>query len=138
MFNDNSEKLPKVYVVNTFFIQTLIKSGYKSKKVHVHINNNHWTIAIIMTEQTIKYYDSLKQPINEILNTLANYLENESLEKRKQSLDTKGFTKQNVANIPQQQNNNHFGEFTCIISEHITADKKLNFSEKILRIFEKS
>ncbi|SPP88648.1 uncharacterized protein LOC117590320 isoform X2 [Drosophila guanche] len=145
--------LPSVYAMNTFFMSRLLKDGFSAVKrwtrkidviskdiivVPVHFNGMHWCMAIIhMKNQTIFYYDSLGNPNNAVLDALKNYVQEESLDKRKQPFDVSGFRIENILNGPQQTNGSDCGVFSCMTAEYITRDKPLTFSQEHMPYFRK-
>uniref|UniRef100_A0A182QGN0 Ubiquitin-like protease family profile domain-containing protein n=1 Tax=Anopheles farauti TaxID=69004 RepID=A0A182QGN0_9DIPT len=120
--------LPKLYTMNTFFLQRLLQSGYSAVRrwtrkvdllahdmivVPVHVGGIHWCMSTIdLRRKTIHYYDSMGGPNNEVLNALESYLCEESLDKRKQPFDKTGLTKQNVRDCPRQKNGSD-----CVLDE---------------------
>lgn len=138
--------LPKVYVMNTFFVPRLQDKGYNAvsrwtRKVDIfafdiilipiHINQNHWCIATVdLGNKTIKYYDSLGGTNDQVIRILSEYLEKESLDKRNQIFDITPFTRVNIKDAPKQDNRSDCGIFSCKIAEYITKNAELNFTQK--------
>lgn len=145
-----NDSLPKVHAMNTFFLTTLMRSGYSSVRrwtrkvdifsfdivpVPVH-KGVHWCMAIIhMKNKTIKYYDSMGAPDNAVLNALTNYLGEESRDKKKCEFDWTGWSTENVRDIPQQENGSDCGVFSCMFAEFITRDRPLVFSQQHMQYF---
>ncbi|XP_037921415.1 ubiquitin-like-specific protease 1 [Hermetia illucens] len=141
---ENPEDTPKVYASNTFFMTRLLQMGYKpvrrwTRKIDIfsydiilipmHVNQVHWSLAVIdFKNKSIKYYDSMGEPIPEILNALEKYLNDESIEKRNKPLDTP-FIKQTISDAPQQDNSNDCGVFTCLFAENIAKNKDITLSQ---------
>lgn len=69
------------------------------------------------------------------LNTLRKYLEDESLDKKKQPYDTTDWTLQIVKKIPQQMNGSDCGVFSCMFAEYISANKSITFTQEDMPYF---
>lgn len=148
---------PKVYAFNTYFIGRLLSTGgYSNVKrwtrtvdifshdiiaIPVHIPNSnpnpyadkadHWCMVIInVNEKTIKYYDSLRKSDNGLLLLLTDYLRNESLDKRKTGIDLSGWSLENVADYPLQDNGSDCGVFSCLTAEFICRNRPIVFRQK--------
>ncbi|XP_017037258.1 uncharacterized protein Ulp1 [Drosophila kikkawai] len=148
-----SDQLPRVYAMNTFFVPRLLQTGHGGVKrwtrkvdlfskdiipVPVHCNGVHWCMAIIhMRNKTIRYYDSMGKPNQDVLDALEMYLRLESLDKRKQPFDTSDFKIESVANVPQQSNGSDCGVFSCMFAEYITRDAPITFSQEHMDYFRK-
>lgn len=146
-------ELPSVYAMNTFFVPRLLQNGHGGVKrwtrkvdlfskdiipVPVHCNGVHWCMAIIhMRNKTIRYYDSMGKPNQDVLDALESYLRQESLDKRKQPFDTSGFKIESVPNVPQQTNGSDCGVFSCMFAEYITRDAPITFSQEHMEYFRK-
>ncbi|XP_037915051.1 sentrin-specific protease 1-like [Hermetia illucens] len=142
----NFPNSPKVFAMNTFFATRLLNVGYQSIKrwtrsvnifdydillIPVHVNQNHWAISIIdFPNKTMKYYDSLGVPNAQILETLEEYLRNESMDKPQIPFDTSNFIKDAAANTPQQENANDCGVFSCSIAENISKHRQILFTQE--------
>ncbi|KAH8300868.1 hypothetical protein KR044_000694, partial [Drosophila immigrans] len=157
LLTDRSEtkkgKLPSVYAMNTFFIPRLLQNGHGAVKrwtrkidlfskdiipVPVHVGGVHWCMAIIhMRNKTIRYYDSMGEPNQMVLNALETYLREESLDKRKVPFDTSDFKIESMKNVPQQTNGSDCGVFSCMFAEYITRDQPLSFSQENMEYFRK-
>lgn len=145
-----SDKLPKVHVMNTFFLKRLYEAGHSGVRrwtrkvdifafdvipVPVH-KGIHWCMAVIhLKNKTIKYYDSMGTPNNQALNTLADYLKEESLDKKKQPFDMTGWTKENVQGIPQQENGSDCGVFSCMYAEFVCRNRPIVFTQQNMNYF---
>jgi sentrin-specific protease 1 len=86
---------------------------------------------IDLPNKTIKYYDSaskftLGQP-NDVLKALENYLKEESLDKKKVSLDTSEWVLEHVLDCPQQENVSDCGVFSCQVAEFISRGAAPSF-----------
>ncbi|KAH8301370.1 hypothetical protein KR059_001404, partial [Drosophila kikkawai] len=143
----NAGKLPSVYAMNTFFMPRLLKHGFCTvrrwtKKVNlfskqiipvpVHFSGqpNHWSMAIIdMRHKTIRFYDSMGKRNDSALEALKMYLQQESVDKRKENFDTSDFKLETAKDVPQQYNGNDCGVFCCMFAEYITRDAPLTFTQ---------
>ncbi|XP_016976990.1 uncharacterized protein LOC108042976 isoform X2 [Drosophila rhopaloa] len=150
---ERAGQVPSVYAMNTFFVPRLLQAGHSGVKrwtrkvnlfakdiipVPVHCNGVHWCMAIIhMRNKTIRYYDSMGKPNQNVLDALEAYLREESLDKRKQPFDTSGFVSENVPNIPQQSNGSDCGVFSCMFAEYITRDVPITFTQADMSYFRK-
>lgn len=65
-----------------------------------------------------------------ILEALENYLKEESLDKRKISLDTSDWTLECVRDCPQQKNGSDCGVFSCQFAEFISRDSTVSFEQQ--------
>uniref|UniRef100_A0A1A9WDH3 Ubiquitin-like protease family profile domain-containing protein n=1 Tax=Glossina brevipalpis TaxID=37001 RepID=A0A1A9WDH3_9MUSC len=120
-------RLPSVYAMNTYFVTRLLQIGYDGIKqwtqnmdiftkdillIPVNLSNVHWSMAIIhFKNRTIKHYDSMGSPNKRILNVLKQYLNYESMDKRKKQFETSQFIIESVADVPQQKN-----DFDCVLT----------------------
>ncbi|XP_015610421.1 sentrin-specific protease 1 isoform X2 [Cephus cinctus] len=145
-----NEKLPKVHAMNTFFYPKLIANGHASLKrwtrkidifaqdivvVPVHLGI-HWCMSIIdFRDKSIRYYDSMGGANLKCLSALRQYLEEESLDKKKKPFDTNDWKLECVKNIPQQMNGSDCGVFSCMFAEHISANRKINFTQQEMPYF---
>ncbi|CRK90990.1 CLUMA_CG004678, isoform A [Clunio marinus] len=147
------EYLPKVHVMNTFFIGQLLKMGYSGVRrwtrkvdifahdiipIPVHVGGVHWCMAIIhMRNKTIRYYDSMGHPNNVVLQALEQYLKDESMDKKKVAFDTSDWSIESISkyDIPQQQNSSDCGVFSCMFAEFICRDSKITFEQKHMHYF---
>uniref|UniRef100_A0A182K3Z7 Ubiquitin-like protease family profile domain-containing protein n=1 Tax=Anopheles christyi TaxID=43041 RepID=A0A182K3Z7_9DIPT len=145
--------LPKVYTMNTFFLQQLLKIGYSGVRrwtrkvdllahdmivVPVHVGGIHWCMSTIdLRRKTIHYYDSMGSPNNAVLNALEQYLCEESLDKRKTPFDKSGLTKQNMRDCPRQKNGSDCGVFSCMFAEFLTRDHAITFDQSNMPYFRK-
>lgn len=145
-----TEKLPKVHAMNTFFLTRLLEVGYSgvrrwTRKVDIFAHDVipvpvhkgiHWCMAIIhLKNKTIKYYDSMGQPNNNVLGALRKYLLEESLDKKKQEFDMSGWQFENVRDIPQQENGSDCGVFSCMYAEFVTRNRPIVFSQQHMQYF---
>ncbi|KAH8401080.1 hypothetical protein KR009_002875 [Drosophila setifemur] len=145
--------LPKVYAMSTFFLPRLLDKGYDGMSrwtrnvdlfskdiilVPVHVNKVHWGMAIVhMRDRSIRYYDSLGHCNDLVLVALVEYMQKESLDKRRRCFHHSGFLIENVpvSRIPQQTNGSDCGVFSCMYAEYIARDKPITFSQKNMNYF---
>lgn len=148
---EKRKDLPKSYCFNTFFIPTLMSRGHAGVRrwtrkvdifsfdllpVPVHVGGMHWCMAIIrMKEKVIRYYDSMGNPNQPVLDALERYLMEESMDKRKVPFDTRDWTKESIRECPQQRNGSDCGVFSCMNAEHLTRNAPLNFSQNEMPYF---
>lgn len=146
-----SNGYPAVYAMNTFFIPRLLQSGYSGVKrwtrkidifsydvipIPVHVGQVHWCMAIIhLKNKTIKYYDSMGTPNPRVLAALESYLQEESLDKKKQNFDTTKFQIESVRNAPKQMNGSDCGVFSCMFAEYVSRNKEITFSQQHMPYF---
>ncbi|XP_046753595.1 sentrin-specific protease-like [Diprion similis] len=141
---------PKVHVMNTFFYPKLLSGGHSSLKrwtrkvdifskemlvVPIHLGM-HWCMSIVdFRDKTIRYFDSMGGSNLKCLNALKQYLQDESLDKKKQPYNMTGWKLENVKDIPQQMNGSDCGVFSCMFAEYLCANKRLTFSQKDMPYF---
>lgn len=91
----------------------------------------HWCMSIIhLKNKTIKYYDSMGHPNFIVLETLKNYLMEESLDKKKIHFDMSDWTLECVRDCPMQKNGSDCGVFSCQFAEFIARDSKITFEQQ--------
>ncbi|XP_071638127.1 sentrin-specific protease 1-like [Temnothorax longispinosus] len=140
----SSDVYPKVLAMNTFFYSKLLSGGHSSLKrwtrkvdifaqdlvvvpVHLYV---HWCMAIIdFRDKTIVYYDSMGSDNPKCLAALKLYLQNESLDKKKQLYDMRDWEFYSAKNIPQQTNGSDCGVFSCMFAEYICANREITFTQ---------
>ncbi|XP_046487627.1 sentrin-specific protease 1 [Neodiprion pinetum] len=141
---------PKVHALNTFFYPKLLSGGHSSLKrwtrkvdifskemlvVPIHLGM-HWCMSIVdFRDKTIRYFDSMGGSNPKCLNALKQYLQDESLDKKKQPYDMTGWKLENVKDIPQQMNGSDCGVFSCMFAEYLCANKRLTFSQEDMPYF---
>uniref|UniRef100_A0A0K8T5X9 Ubiquitin-like protease family profile domain-containing protein n=1 Tax=Lygus hesperus TaxID=30085 RepID=A0A0K8T5X9_LYGHE len=139
----SEKKYPPVYAFSTFFTLAL-QNGYETVRrytknvdlfskylilVPIHISG-HWCLAKIdMERKEIVCYDSMLRNNNKFLGMLMNYLISEHKDKKKEDMDTSGWTSRNDKNIPIQENGSDCGVFTCTFAEYSARHSKFNFSQ---------
>lgn len=143
-------KYPKVHAMNTFFYPKLLSGGQSSLRrwtrkvdifaqdlvvVPVHLDI-HWCMSIIdFRDKSIIYYDSMGGNNSKCLAALKQYLQDESLDKKKQAYDMSDWTFQSAKNIPQQMNGSDCGMFSCMFAEYVCANKKITFTQDDMPYF---
>ncbi|XP_032691166.1 sentrin-specific protease 1-like [Odontomachus brunneus] len=143
-------KYPKVHAMNTFFYPKLLSGGHSSLKrwtrkvdvfaqdlivVPVHLDI-HWCMSIIdFREKSILYYDSMGGSNPKCLAALKQYLQDESLDKKKKTYDMSDWKLQSVKDIPQQMNGSDCGVFSCMFAEYVCANKKITFTQQDMPYF---
>ncbi|XP_054156831.1 sentrin-specific protease 1-like [Oppia nitens] len=145
--NDNYSS---VHAFNTFFYKKLKDSGPQSlkrwtRKVDIFANDfvfipihlgMHWCLAVInFKDKCLQYYDSMGGNNDECLQLLKAYVQTESLDKKKVTLDMSDWNIFNVKNIPQQENGSDCGMFSCKYAEYISRNAKINFSQSHMPYF---
>ena len=146
----NDDKYPKIHAMNTFFYPKLVSGGHSSLRrwtrkidifaqdlivVPIHLGI-HWCMSIIdFRDKSIRYYDSMGGNNSKCLSALRQYLEDESLDKKKQSYNTSNWKLECAKNIPQQMNGSDCGVFSCMFAEYICANKKITFTQQDMPYF---
>jgi len=149
--SEESDHLPKVHSMNTFFVVKLMQQGHSGVRrwtrktdifsmdiipVPVHVGGVHWCMAIIhMRDKTLRYYDSMGHPNMPVLGALENYLKEESLDKKKVPFDTSDWTIECVRDCPQQRNGSDCGVFSCMFAEFLSRDSKVTFDQQHMQYF---
>ncbi|KAJ2999980.1 SUMO1 sentrin specific peptidase 1 [Globomyces sp. JEL0801] len=141
---ENPTLYPKIHVFNTFFYEKLRTNGYKavrrwSKKfdifekdyiiIPVHLQM-HWCCAVInFKKNRFEYYDSLHGNNPLCLKLLREYVEAESLDKKKIPFDTSKWVDYTPKNIPEQQNGYDCGVFACMFMEFTAREENFAFRQ---------
>lgn len=136
-----NDKYPKVHAMNTFFYPKLVSGGHASLKrwtrkvdifaqdlvvVPIHLGI-HWCMSIIdFRDKSIRYFDSMGGKNPKCLSALRQYLEDESLDKKKKPYNTSDWKLECAKDIPQQMNGSDCGVFSCMFAEYICANKKID------------
>lgn len=145
-----TDNCPKVYAMNTFFYPKLLSSGHSSLKrwtrkvdlfakdlvvVPIHLDI-HWCMSIIdFRDKSIVYYDSMGTSNPKCLAALKQYLQDESLDKKKQPYDMSDWKLQSAKDIPQQMNGSDCGVFSCMFAEYVCANKRITFTQQDMPYF---
>jgi len=146
----NQEGKVKVHAFNSFFYPKLVKSGYASLKrwtkkvdifamdlvlVPVHLGM-HWCLAAIdFNQKCISYYDSLKGSNPQCLSALRDYLNSESMDKKKVPFDMTGWKTASPKDIPEQLNGCDCGVFACKYAEYLSRRAKFDFDQRHMPYF---
>ena len=148
--SNESSEFPKVHAFNTFFYPKLMSGGHSGLKrwtrkidlfqqdfilVPVHLGL-HWCLAIVAPkDKSIRYYDSMGGQNSACLDGLRSYMEAESLDKRKQALDTSDWVLECVEDIPQQMNGSDCGMFACKFAEYVARRAEITFDQNDMPYF---
>jgi sentrin-specific protease 1 len=145
-----SDKYPKVHAMNTFFYPKLLSGGHASlrrwtRKVDIFAQNVvvvpihldiHWCMSIIdFRDKSITYYDSMGGNNPKCLTALKQYLQDESIDKKKQTYDMSNWKLYSAKKIPQQMNGSDCGVFSCMFAEYVCANKKITFTQDDMPYF---
>ncbi|KAJ3409467.1 SUMO1 sentrin specific peptidase 1 [Chytridiales sp. JEL 0842] len=146
------EKYPRIHFFNTFFLAILKKSGYNSVRrwtkktdlfamdiviVPVHLSM-HWCCgAINFKKKRFEYYDSLHGNNPGFFKAMREYIQAESLDKKKVAFDLSGWTDYCPKSIPAQQNGYDCGVFTCTFADYLSRDLPFDFSQKDMQYLRK-
>ncbi|KRK01777.1 sentrin-specific protease 1 [Drosophila yakuba] len=154
---ERSEKrpgqMPSVYAMNTFFVPRLLQSGFDGVKrwtrkvdlfskdiilVPVHHSGVHWCLVVIdLRAKTMLYYNSKGGGNPKVMRALEKYLRMESLDKRELPLNTNDFRIEHARDVPQQDNMDDCGVFTCMFAEYLTRDASITFCKDDMTYFRK-
>ena len=142
--------LPKVYCMNTFFLEKLLPGGsycydnvkrwlknidllsYDLIMVPVHVHTNHWSLAVInIKEERLEYYDSLQiGDTRDSLEHLGRWLKDRANGSgSKPELDPNSWTKHVHKDIPLQSNAIDCGVFTCQYANSLALGSKCTFRQ---------
>ncbi len=87
----------------------------------VNLGNNHWVAgAINFRRKRIEYYDSMRSYNRYYFDVVREYLEEESVDKRKIEMDWTGWTDYCPKDSPQQNNGSDCGVFTICTIEQLS------------------
>uniref|UniRef100_A0A0N5AY07 ULP_PROTEASE domain-containing protein n=1 Tax=Syphacia muris TaxID=451379 RepID=A0A0N5AY07_9BILA len=142
--------LPKVYAFSTFFYTSLEQSGYLKVKrwtrkidifsydiilVPVHLGA-HWCLAVIDFEtKCIEYYDSMGGINNQCLHLLKSYLQEESMDKKKEEFSLDSWEFYCCKDIPHQKNGSDCGMFACKFADFRSRRAQIIFSQENMPYF---
>ena len=129
--------------MSTYFFKSLKENGYKprwtrkldlfsQRKILIPINLDgaHWVLAVIdMVEKCISFYDSFASQGQEIFNTLIDFLEKESLDKKGLNLDRSAWTQQDVIKKRVQTNYTDCGLWLLMHAHYVCNNMSLRFQE---------
>lgn len=141
--SEKNEKLPKVFIFNSFFYSMLVNDGYDrvkrwTKKIDIFAKDlmilpihlgNHWCCACIdFRRKRIEYFDSLHGRNSQIFPCLVAYLTRESKEKNKDFVESEWVT-HDPKNIPAQENGYDCGVFSCTFAEYLSRREEFDFEQ---------
>jgi sentrin-specific protease 1 len=153
---DHPEQLPRIHMFNSFFYSNLTnpKLGYDKVRrwsrrfdvfamdmvlFPVNLSNLHWVLGIInFKKKQIEYYDSFGKSSEAFFAAVRDYVEKESLDKKKTPFDWAGWT--NVIGgdqLPQQENGYDCGVFCCMYAVYFSVGRFPSFAQKDLPFFRK-
>ncbi|XP_064373218.1 sentrin-specific protease 2 isoform X2 [Dromaius novaehollandiae] len=149
---NKKEGYPALYAFSTFFYPKLISGGYKAVRrwtrgvdlfkqdlilVPIHLRV-HWALVVIdVRRKSIKYFDSVGQKGDKICETLFQYLQEESKEKRNLELSFSEWILHSMESheIPQQLNGSDCGVFMCKYADYVSRDKPITFTQNNMPYF---
>ncbi|GMS88483.1 hypothetical protein PENTCL1PPCAC_10658 [Pristionchus entomophagus] len=150
----NDQSLPKVYAFNTFFYGNISNrsKGFPTVKrwtkkvdifsfdillIPVHLSV-HWTMAVVdVVAKTIQFYDSLGGGHREVGENIMQYLEAESMDKRKIPLSECEWERESLAGIPQQHNGSDCGVFACKFADFAARRAPVTFDQSHMPYYRK-
>ncbi|GAA6008627.1 hypothetical protein JCM11491_003374 [Sporobolomyces phaffii] len=137
-WGEREMKLRKVWCFNSFFWGMYEDNGYKrvkkwTKKFDVfekdiiifpmNIRNSHWTCAAVNIKlKRFEYYDSLGNRMQKAHTLLRKWLQEEHEAKKGSPLDLSDWEDYWDPNVPQQDNCNDCGVFTCAFMESLSRE----------------
>ncbi|NXJ76750.1 SENP2 protease, partial [Trogon melanurus] len=154
MERSKKEGYPVVHAFSTFFYPKLTSGGYSAVRrwtrgvdlfkqdlvlVPIHLRA-HWALVVIdIRKKTVDYFDSLGQKGDKICQTLFQYLQEESQEKRNLELSFSEWTLHSMESheIPQQLNGSDCGVFVCKYADYVSRDKPITFTQSHMPYFRK-
>mmetsp|Transcript_4108 Transcript_4108/g.8852 ORF Transcript_4108/g.8852 Transcript_4108/m.8852 type:complete len:685 (+) Transcript_4108:229-2283(+) len=100
--------------------------------VPIHCHGNHWALALInLRQERFEYLDSLFGSAGGVLRHLRQYLQDESQDKRKMTLDLSRWVDvEYKEGIPRQRNGSDCGVFMCTNANYISRGARLNYSQE--------
>ncbi|GAA5924207.1 SUMO protease ULP1 [Sporobolomyces koalae] len=146
-WGEREERLRKVWCFNSFFWNMYNDSGYKrvkkwTKKFDVfekdiiifpiNINNSHWTCAAVNIKmKRFEYYDSLGGKMQKAYSQLRKWLQEEHECKKGGPIDLSEWEDHWDPDVPQQDNCNDCGVFTCAFMESLSREYEgFDFTQK--------
>ncbi|KAI8055210.1 hypothetical protein BDF22DRAFT_373480 [Syncephalis plumigaleata] len=145
---NNDEKRPKIHCYNTFFYSTLNDTGYTrvrrwTKRVDIFTKDfliipvhlgMHWCCAVVnFRKKRIEYYDSLFGSNRHCFTLLRDYLQKESLDKRKCEFNMDDWQDYEAKDIPGQANGYDCGVFACTFAEYASRAEPFDFTQKNMK-----
>ena len=109
--------------------------------VPIHRDGNHWTLALVDFElKQIEYFDSLGLRAGPVLRTLRQYVNDESMDKKKVPFaiddwpaivhQTTDKAVRDSTQIPKQCNNCDCGVFMCTNADYLSQGVLLDYTHK--------
>ncbi len=148
-----AKKNLKVQVFSSFFLVKFIrdydyypvrnwtkKAGFKLEEmdkilVPVHVDGNHWSLAIInIAKRRLEYYDSMHRKNNVVLDKLEKFI-NDEIKHHKGpnsllSMKENRWERYIPDHIPLQLNGNDCGIFMLMYAKYAANNKPFTFSQK--------
>ncbi|GAA6062993.1 hypothetical protein JCM10212_004975 [Sporobolomyces blumeae] len=137
-WGEGSQRLKKVHCFNNSFWNFYNESGYSRVKkwtkrfdvfekdimiVPININNSHWTCAAVnIRDKRFEYYDSLGSRMRKAYTQLRKWLQEEHQTKKGKPIDLSDWEDYWDPTIPQQDNCNDCGVFTCAFMESLSRE----------------
>jgi len=144
------DNFPSCFAFNTFFYPKVMKDGHTGVKrwtrrkdvfsyelifIPVHLGV-HWCLAVIdFKNKRIDYYDSMGGKNNQCLHALKSWVQEESLDKKKQEFPMDDWKLEHASNIPQQMNGSDCGMFALKFAEYVSRRAKINFTQANMPYF---
>ncbi|GAA5996917.1 uncharacterized protein JCM10292_006084 [Rhodotorula paludigena] len=135
---EGEKRLRKAFVFNTNFFTMFGEQGFAKVKrwtrkfdtfekdiiiIPVNHNNNHWCCAAInLAQKRFEYYDSLGRPRPFVYDRLRNWLAAEHKNRKKSEIDLSDWEDYWLDDVPQQNNANDCGMFTCMFMESLSRE----------------
>lgn len=156
--------LPRVHCFNSFFASKLyIEDGYNYGNVRrwtlpvrlrqsgqlvdsildldriivpINLNNTHWTCAVIdLRGRKFEYYDSMGGRNARCLESLAAWLKDEYMNKRKEDRSDVLEWPREYPAVPAQSNCSDCGMFSLVFAEYASRGAEFTFKQKDIRDF---
>ncbi|NXL93783.1 SENP2 protease, partial [Alectura lathami] len=149
---NKKEGYPAAYAFSTFFYPKLTAGGYSAVRkwtrgmdlfkqdiilVPIHLRV-HWALVVVdIRRKTITYFDSVAHKGDKICETVFQYLQKESREKRNLELSVSEWILRSMEphEIPQQLNSSDCGVFTCKYADYICRDEPITFTQSHMPYF---
>ncbi|GJN87836.1 hypothetical protein Rhopal_000791-T1 [Rhodotorula paludigena] len=135
---EGEKRLRKTFVFNSNFFTMFGEQGFAKVKrwtrkfdtfekdiiiIPVNHNNNHWCCAAInLAQKRFEYYDSLGRPRPFVYDRLRNWLAAEHKNRKKSEIDLSDWEDYWLDDVPQQNNANDCGMFTCMFMESLSRE----------------
>ena len=140
------ERKDNIHCFNSFFYELLTQQGYHKVQrwtrrfdlfakdmvlIPVHLGN-HWCMGVInFKKRRFEYYDSLRGNNKEFFQAMRDYLEKESMDKKKKSFDFSDWNSDviNDKDLPLQRNGSDCGVFASMFGESLSQGKFPRFHQ---------